>query len=195
MAKSKSVKHPDLYTIFKPNHLILARKDELNITEIRVYNEVLNNNHKKYPEICSYKIPYENIIDQLKYIIECKQRLINELQDILASEMKTYIEEMLANKLSDEIKINIYKALSAAKLIDINETITLQIPANVLGSIAPNELEKLVCYDCPLFSNREASLPLIDELEILKCYKYPIKNFINKWIKNILYCKLKLVDK
>ena len=64
MTKAKKVpKHPDLYTIFKPNHLIRAKKDELNLTEIRVYNEILNHNHKKYPEILIYKIPYDNIID------------------------------------------------------------------------------------------------------------------------------------
>lgn len=59
----KKSTHPDLYTIFKPNVLIKAKKGELNLTEIRVYNEILNHNHKKYPDQRVYEIDYENIFD------------------------------------------------------------------------------------------------------------------------------------
>lgn len=53
--------HPIQYSIFKPNSLIQADRSELKGIEIKVYNEILNNNHSKTPEVLVYKIPYDLI--------------------------------------------------------------------------------------------------------------------------------------
>lgn len=58
---AKINKHPVQYSIFKPNSLIQSDKSELKGLEIAVYNEILNNNHKKTPDTLTYKIPH-NII-------------------------------------------------------------------------------------------------------------------------------------
>ena len=62
-AKAKADKHPKMYTIFKPNELIKAKKLDMNLMEQRVYNEILNNNHKDNPDQLTYKVEYKFVFD------------------------------------------------------------------------------------------------------------------------------------
>jgi plasmid replication initiation protein len=63
IGKTKTAKHPKLYSIFKPNELIHAKKQNMNLMELRVYNEVLNNNHIEEPDRLVYKVPYHYVFD------------------------------------------------------------------------------------------------------------------------------------
>jgi len=53
-------KTPKMYTVFQPNILIGANND-LNVSEARLYNEILNFNHREEPDRLNYSVPYEVI--------------------------------------------------------------------------------------------------------------------------------------
>lgn len=63
LTAKKVNKHPQLYTIFKPNELIKAKKFNMNFIEKRVYYEILNHNHHSTPEETIYSIPYEYVLN------------------------------------------------------------------------------------------------------------------------------------
>ncbi|MBS1775009.1 MAG: replication initiation protein [Bacteroidetes bacterium] len=71
--KKKVSRHPSLYTIYKPNELIKAKKLNLNFTELRVYNEILNNNHVAEPDKVIYQVPYHYAFD----VADTKNRAAN----------------------------------------------------------------------------------------------------------------------
>lgn len=53
-------KAPIHYTVFQPNVLIGANND-LNVSEARLYSEILNINHREEPTRLNYTIPYSSI--------------------------------------------------------------------------------------------------------------------------------------
>ena len=82
MAKKKEL-HPSLYTIFNPNVLIRAKKDGLSITEINVYHEILNHNHKDNPGQLIYKVPFETVLhhDLDKNLARDRRRIAENLMN------------------------------------------------------------------------------------------------------------------
>lgn len=51
-------KHPLNYTVFQPN-LLIGANNELNVSEARVYSEILNFKHRDEPDVLVYTVPYE----------------------------------------------------------------------------------------------------------------------------------------
>ena len=61
--KKKVSRHPALYTIYKPNELIKAKKLNMNLMELRAYNVILDNNHVASPDKLVYEVPYSYVFD------------------------------------------------------------------------------------------------------------------------------------
>lgn len=58
LSLAENRKHPINYTVFQPNVLIGANSD-MKLLELRLYSELLNFNHREYPDQLQYFIPYE----------------------------------------------------------------------------------------------------------------------------------------
>ena len=72
--------HPVHYTIFKPNDLIHADESALQGAELRMYEEILNDNHRKYPDKLTYSISYDLIFTSDDNVTANRKRLSNSMQ-------------------------------------------------------------------------------------------------------------------
>ena len=98
--KKKVNKNPRLYTIFKPNELISARKLDMNFMELRVYNELLNYNHTANPDQLVYKVPYGYVFD----FNDDKNRMANirRIADQLQSRYFVFDREFMKEHFGDD---------------------------------------------------------------------------------------------
>ena len=76
----ESVKHPIHYSIFKPNTLISSNETELKGAELKVYDEILNDNHPQTPDKLTYKIPYDLIFQDDSQLVRNSKMLANSMQ-------------------------------------------------------------------------------------------------------------------
>lgn len=97
-SSNEILRHPIEYTIFKPNGLIQSDRNELKGMEIRVYNEILNHNHRNTPEDLIYTIPYHMIsYDPSKNGARDRKRIGQALQ-----KRSIYLDEDWAQKFLGE---------------------------------------------------------------------------------------------
>ncbi|UZR99994.1 replication initiation protein [Chondrinema litorale] len=97
MSEKLELLHPATYTIFKPNALIKSDESQLKGAEWKVYEEILNDNHKVNSDKLVYSIPYSLIFESRENITRNKRALSKSIQSkvvFLDKEfMKTYFNK------------------------------------------------------------------------------------------------------
>lgn len=91
--ENKLVKHPATYTIFKPNVLIKGDESQLKGSELRIYEEILNANHKETPDKLTYQIPYSIVFTSKTNVTENKKRLSRGIQSRVVFLDKAFMKE------------------------------------------------------------------------------------------------------
>ena len=89
----KSINHPIHYTIFKPNILIKSDESQLKGAELKVYEEILNDNHKASIERLTYRIPYALVFDSKTNKTENRKRLSKSIQSKVVFLDKAFMKE------------------------------------------------------------------------------------------------------
>ena len=94
------IKHPVLYSVFKPKELIKADRQELNnVSELNLYNFILNDNHAKDPGKLIYNVPSEVIFSDTTQLARNKVNFMKNIQ-----QRSIYMDREFMNKFIGENK-------------------------------------------------------------------------------------------
>lgn len=89
----KSINHPIHYTIFKPNILVKSDESQLKGGELKVYEEILNDNHKATPDKLTYRIHYDLVFDSKTNVTANRKRLSKSIQSKVVFLDKAFMKE------------------------------------------------------------------------------------------------------
>lgn len=88
--------------------------------------------------------PFQIQIAQQRYIIESKQETINKLNNLITSEMKSHVKNVIAYRLSENIFKYIEKAIIESGLNNPNNIVEIKCRASDLRFKTPNEVENII---------------------------------------------------
>lgn len=111
---------------------------------------------------------------------------VKEYQTLLASEMKIYIQQMFADKISTEIRKNIWKAMRKADISGPDKVIRFSFPASSLRFNTPEQIEKqiMIWYINQLPKRLSFSiLTMMPEKEYITTYRVVIPEIIYSFTK------------